>query len=79
MKKINALAPMAAILLPMNPMNAETLALAKPTRKQLESADLEVDALIHYGLKVYTGQEHGGGQEPLSNFSQRNSMQSNGS
>ena len=46
----------------------ETVVLARPTAKQLEFADWEVGGFIHYGLNVYTGQEHGDGKEPPSRF-----------
>lgn len=44
------------------------LQLAVPSAKQLEFADWEVGGFIHYGLNVYTGQEHGDGKEPPSKF-----------
>ena len=44
--------------------------LTKPTAKQIAFADWEVGAFIHYGLNVYTGQEHGDGKEPPSKFNE---------
>lgn len=46
----------------------EEAKLARPSDKQIQFADWEVGAFIHYGLNVYTGQEHGDGQEPPSKF-----------
>ena len=42
--------------------------IIKPMKKQLEFADWEVGAFIHYGLNVYTGQEHGDGRKGPENF-----------
>ena len=42
--------------------------LAKPSPEQLAFMDMEIGAFIHYGLNVYTGQEHGDGFEPASKF-----------
>jgi len=42
--------------------------LAKPSPKQIKFADWEVGAFIHFGLNVFTGQEHGDGKEPPSKF-----------
>ncbi|QDT68951.1 Alpha-L-fucosidase [Planctomycetes bacterium MalM25] len=42
--------------------------LAKPSAKQVEFADWEVGAFIHYGLNPFTNQEHGDGQEPPAKF-----------
>jgi len=49
-------------------LSAQTTSLAKPTSKQIEFADWEVGAFIHFGLNVFTGQEHGDGKEPPSKF-----------
>ncbi|GAA3590552.1 alpha-L-fucosidase [Flavivirga amylovorans] len=46
----------------------QTLTLAKPSKKQIEFADWEVGAFFHFGLNVFTGQEHGDGKEPPSKF-----------
>ena len=46
----------------------EEIQLAKPSEKQLRFADWEVGAFIHFGLNVFTGQEHGDGKEPPSKF-----------
>ena len=46
----------------------DTIKLAKPMQKQIDFADWEVGAFIHYGLNPYTGQEHGDGKEPPSKF-----------
>ncbi len=48
--------------------NGAKIELAKPSKKQIEFADMEVGAFIHFGLNVFTGQEHGDGQEPASKF-----------
>lgn len=48
--------------------SSQNYELAKPTAKQLRFADWEVGGFIHYGLNVYTGQEHGDGREPASKF-----------
>lgn len=48
--------------------NTGEIILAKPTAKQIAFADWEVGAFIHYGLNVYTRQEHGDGKEPPSKF-----------
>ena len=50
------------------PCLAESPRLALPSPKQVAFADWEVGAFIHYGMNVYTGQEHGDGQEPPSKF-----------
>ena len=42
--------------------------LTLPLQKQIEFADWEVGAFFHYGLNVYTGQQHGDGKEPPSKF-----------
>ena len=42
--------------------------LAKPTPKQLAFADWEVGAFIHFGMNVFSGQEHGDGKPPASIF-----------
>ncbi len=42
--------------------------LAKPSAKQVEFADWEVGAFIHYTLNPFIDQEHGDGQEPPSKF-----------
>ncbi|EMI58180.1 alpha-L-fucosidase [Rhodopirellula sallentina] len=47
---------------------AQDRELAKPSEKQIRFADWEVGGFIHYGLNVYTGQEHGDGKEPPSMF-----------
>jgi len=44
------------------------VSLAKPSREQVAFADMEVGAFIHYGLNVYTGQDHGDGKNPASKF-----------
>jgi len=44
------------------------VSLAKPSKHQLAFADMEVGAFIHYGLNVYTGQNHGDGKNPASKF-----------
>ena len=46
--------------------------LAKPTAKQIRFADWEVGAFLCYDLNVFTGQEHGDGQEPPSKFNPTN-------
>ena len=46
--------------------------LAKPTPKQIRFADWEVGAFFHYDLNIFTGQEHGDGQEPPSKFNPTN-------
>ncbi len=46
----------------------ETSILTKPSKKQIEFADWEVGAFFHFGLNVFTGQEHGDGKEPPSKF-----------
>jgi len=46
----------------------EEAVLAKPSPKQIRFADWEVGAFIHFGLNVFTGQEHGDGKEPPSKF-----------
>lgn len=46
----------------------EEILLAKPNAKQLQFADWEVGAFIHYGLNVYTGQEHGDGKPSPAEF-----------
>ncbi|MFR9503478.1 MAG: alpha-L-fucosidase [Rikenellaceae bacterium] len=47
---------------------ASEVELTKPTAQQLEFMDMEVGAFIHYGLNVFTGQEHGDGKMPPSMF-----------
>ena len=47
---------------------AQKVELAKPSPKQIEFADWEVGAFIHFGLNVFTGQEHGDGKESPSKF-----------
>jgi len=42
--------------------------LAKPSKSQAAFQDLEMGVFIHYGINVYTGQEHGDGKEPPSRF-----------
>lgn len=42
--------------------------LAKPLPKQVEFADWELGAFIHYTLNPFIDQEHGDGQEPPSKF-----------
>ena len=51
-----------------NITNENKIKLARPTKQQLAFMDMEVGAFIHYGLNVYTGQEHGDGFEPASKF-----------
>ncbi len=51
--------------------SSPTTELVKPTKEQLEFMDLEVGAFIHYGLNVFTGQEHGDGKCPPSMFNPR--------
>ena len=46
----------------------EEIQLAKPSDKQIQFADWEVGAFIHFGLNVFTGQEHGDGKELPSKF-----------
>ena len=59
----------ASLLLAMGAVAKEaTIELAKPTKQQLAWQDMEIGAFIHYGLNVYTGQEHGDGHEPASKF-----------
>ena len=60
-----------ALLMPLSigtAANLEALQLAKPTPQQLAFMDMEIGVFIHYGLNVYTGQEHGDGFEPASKF-----------
>ena len=40
----------------------------KPTPQQLAFMDMEIGAFFHFGLNVFTGQEHGDGFEPASKF-----------
>ncbi|TNJ41500.1 alpha-L-fucosidase [Tamlana fucoidanivorans] len=49
-------------------IEAELPTLAKPSKKQIEFADWEVGAFFHFGLNVFTGQEHGDGKESPSRF-----------
>lgn len=42
--------------------------LAKPSPKQIDFADWEIGAFIHYNLNPFTGQQHGDGKEPPSMF-----------
>ncbi len=42
--------------------------LAKPSKAQAAFQDLEMGVFIHYGINVYTGQEHGDGKQPPSKF-----------
>ena len=40
----------------------------QPSARQIEFADWEVGAFIHYTLNPFTGQQHGDGQEPPAKF-----------
>ncbi|OWW24586.1 hypothetical protein B4Q04_14810 [Zobellia sp. OII3] len=46
----------------------EESTLAKPSAKQIAFADWEVGAFIHFGLNVFSGQEHGDGKVSPSEF-----------
>ncbi|MDO7172518.1 alpha-L-fucosidase [Mariniflexile sp. AS56] len=58
-------------LLP-NLIIGQSISLAKPTQQQINFADWEVGAFIHYGLNPFTDQEHGDGQESPSKFNPTN-------
>lgn len=47
---------------------AEGQPLAKPTPRQLEFMDYELGMFIHFGLNTFTGQQHGDGKKPPSDF-----------
>jgi alpha-L-fucosidase len=49
-------------------VDVETPVLAKPSKKQIAFADWEVGAFLHFGLNVFTGQEHGDGKASPSEF-----------
>ncbi|WP_339708716.1 alpha-L-fucosidase [uncultured Kriegella sp.] len=51
-----------------NKLNKSNIELAKPSAKQLAFADWEVGAFLHFGLNVFTGQEHGDGKESPQQF-----------
>ncbi len=70
MTMANLRAPLATcfLLLATAATGIAEVTLATPNAKQLRFADWEVGAFIHYGLNVYTGQEHGDGKEPPSEF-----------
>lgn len=67
-KNLNSIFLFFFLPLLTNSLVAQTTTLAKPTPKQIEFADWEVGAFIHFGLNVFTGQEHGDGKEPPSKF-----------
>jgi alpha-L-fucosidase len=58
-------------LLP-NLIIGQSISLVKPTQQQINFADWEVGAFIHYGLNPFTDQEHGDGQESPSKFNPTN-------
>lgn len=68
MKKLNSLLLIAIMVILPHLLEAQTPELTLPMAKQLEFADWEVGAFIHYGLNVYTGQQHGDGQESPEKF-----------
>ncbi len=68
MKRFIIFAALPALLAGCHAGGTGTVKLAKPTPQQLAFMDMEIGAFIHYGLNVYTGQEHGDGFEPASKF-----------
>jgi alpha-L-fucosidase len=72
MRIFKFLAFFSIITLLPNLIIGQSISLAKPTQQQINFADWEVGAFIHYGLNPFTDQEHGDGQESPSKFNPTN-------